>query len=115
MLSTTRASAASRPSSGRELAAEIRASTWAERNLVILAASSCVTASLAPAYSEYEDGLICPPFRPVAPEQACLASSMAIRSGVVLFASLSRCQAMLVPEMPEPIMTTSASVGSWAD
>lgn len=56
-----------------------------------------------------------PPFRPVAPEHAWRASSMAILSGAVLLASLRRCQAMLVPDMPEPIMTTSASVGSWAD
>lgn len=115
MLSTTRASAASRPSSGSESAAEISASTWAERRRVILAASSWVTASLAPAYSEYDDGRMWPPFRPVAPEHACRASSMAILSGVVPLASLRRCHAMLVPEMPEPMMTTSASAGSCGD
>lgn len=56
-----------------------------------------------------------PAFLSVAQEHACPASSVATLSGVVLLFSLRRCHAMLVPEMPEPMMTTSASVGNRID
>lgn len=82
---------------------------------MILAASSCATASLAPAYLAYDDGLMWPPSLPVAPEQAYRASIMATLIGPVLLFSLERCQAMLVPDMTDPTITMSASVGSSAD
>lgn len=49
------------------------------------------------------------PFRPVAPEQTCRASSMRIDPGDV--DCERRCQATAAPVMPEPMMTVSAESG----
>jgi len=61
------------------------------------------------------------PFRPVAPEQACLASSMTTLGGSgfdcgetpsVTGTCLSRFHATAAPVMPLPMTTTSADPGS---
>lgn len=48
------------------------------------------------------------PFRPVAPEQACRASSMRMLPG---FSLCKRFQATAAPVMPLPMMTVSADEG----
>lgn len=67
--------------------------------------------------SAYEAGLICPPFRPVAPLVNCLASSTTTlpTGSAFRWASSSSVRATAAPVMPLPMIAMSASSGSFCD
>jgi hypothetical protein len=83
--------------------------TCAISNSAISAAASGPARSMYVGICPYRSGRRWPPLRPVAPEQAPLASRIVIE--LMLGWLCSKCQAVLTPAYPAPMITTSLCVG----